>query len=306
MFNVSPAEQKRYHEAVPVKALSIGNQGTGNQSTGNGASGTARHSQPAPAVLRAAGILGELERDAPKPVSLAELSRRLQAAKASLSHVLDALVDAGLARRSNGGFVLGRRLVELGGAYLGGVDQVSEFSLLARGLPVASRETIQLSTLVGREVVYLARHDGTQPLRLGTEVGMRFPASCTATGKAMLAKLDDAEIFSLYTGHHLPRRTARTLSTVDELVADLAQTRQRGYAIDDEEANDGVACIAVALPDNPAGDLFGVSVTILTSRLDDRYRDQLVADLRRLAVAVTNPLGSVSRADGPRPATPLQ
>jgi DNA-binding IclR family transcriptional regulator len=246
-------------------------------------------------------VLGELERDAPAPVSLADLSRRLGAAKASLSHVLDALVEARFARRADGGFVLGRRLVELGGAYLAGVDQVSEFASLARSLPVASRETVQLSTMVGREVVYLARHDGTQPLRLGTEVGMRFPATCTATGKAMLATLPDSEVRSIFAGYDLPQRTARSLANVDELLADLRQVRQRGYAVDDEEANEGVVCVGVAIPEAPGGELFGVSVTILKSRLDAAYQAALVTDLRTLAAAMAHPLSSVSRAGHPSP-----
>ncbi len=257
---------------------------------------TARNRQPAPAVLRAAGILTELERDAPAPVSLAEFSRRLRAAKASLSYVLDALEQSGFVRRVDGGFILSRRLVELGGAYLASVDEVSEFARMARGLPVASRETVQLSTLVGREVVYLARHDGTQPLRLGTEVGTRFPASCTATGKAMLATLDDAQVRELFSDYAFPRRTVRSIQTLELLTADLARTRDRGYAIDDEEANEGVICVAVAILSSPGSEVYGVSVTILKARVDDYFRDMLVSDLRALATDMVHSLGSVSRA----------
>jgi DNA-binding IclR family transcriptional regulator len=247
-------------------------------------------------VLRAARVLAELEQDTPQPVSLAELSRRVGAAKASLSYVLDALVASGFARRVDRGFVLGRRLVELGGAYLAGVDEVSEFAALARSLPAAARETVQLSSLVGREVVYLARHDGTQPLRLGTDVGRRFPASCTATGKAMLAVLDDAQVRDLYAGYVFPRRTVRSIATLESLIADLASTRERGYAVDDEEANEGIICLAVALPLSSGGELYGVSVTILKTRLDDYYRDMLVGDLQSLASSIAHPLGPVSRA----------
>ncbi|MGA3220865.1 MAG: IclR family transcriptional regulator C-terminal domain-containing protein [Acidimicrobiales bacterium] len=173
---------------------------------------------------------------------------------------------------------------------------MSEFARMARGLPVASRETVQLSTLVGREVVYLARHDGTQPLRLGTEVGTRFPASCTATGKAMLATLDDAQVRELFSDYAFPRRTVRSIQTLELLTADLARTRDRGYAIDDEEANEGVICVAVAIPSTPGSELYGVSVTILKARVDDYLRDMLVSDLRALATDMANPLGSVSRA----------
>jgi len=247
-------------------------------------------------VLRAVRVLDELARDAPQSVTLAELSRRLGAAKASLSYVLEALVETGFVRRGERGFVLGRRLVELGGAYLVGVDEVSEFASLAQSLPVAARETVQLSTLVGQEVVYLARHDGTQSLRLGTDVGRRFPASCTATGKAILALMDDARVGALYAGYTFPRRTTRSISTLDGLLADLARTRERGFALDDEEANEGIVCLGVAVPAPASGELFGVSVTILKANLDDYLRDLLVTDLQRLAGSIAHPLRSVSRA----------
>src|SRR6266545_4614066 len=72
---------------------------------------------------------------------------------------------------------LGRRLAELGGAYLATVDQVQEFYELADRLPVASEETTQMAVLDGLEVTYVARHDGRQPIRLASEIGRRLPAS---------------------------------------------------------------------------------------------------------------------------------
>src|SRR6266545_4925761 len=89
---------------------------------------------------------------------------------------------------------LGRRLAELGGAYLATVDQVQEFYELADRLPVASEETTQMAVLDGLEVTYVARHDGRQPIRLASEIGRRLPASCTALGKAALASLDPADL----------------------------------------------------------------------------------------------------------------
>jgi DNA-binding IclR family transcriptional regulator len=66
--------------------------------------------------------------------------------------------------------------------------------------------------------------------------------------------------------------------------------------VDDEEANEGIVCLAVALPSSSGGELYGLSVTILKTRLDDYYRDMLVADLQSLASSIAHPLGSVSRA----------
>ena len=87
------------------------------------------------------------------------------------------------------GFALGRRLAELGGAYLASVDQVQEFYEASRSLPAGSEETVQFAVLDGLEVTYLARHDGRQPVQLSSGIGRRLPAFSTATGKAALASL---------------------------------------------------------------------------------------------------------------------
>ena len=75
------------------------------------------------------------------------------------------LTDAGLVRRTGSGFALGRKVAELGGAYLAGIDLVQEFYDASRELPAASDETIQLAVLDGLEMTYLARHDGRQQVR---------------------------------------------------------------------------------------------------------------------------------------------
>ena len=148
----------------------------------------------APAVTRAAAILDVLAEHPSAATPLSDLARSLGLPKSSVANICGALVEAGLVRRVDAGFGLGRRLAELGGAYLSGVDQVHEFHDLAAQLPVASEETIQMALLDGLEVTYVARHDGRQPIRLASEIGRRLPASCTALGKATLASLDPDEI----------------------------------------------------------------------------------------------------------------
>jgi len=252
--------------------------------------------QRVPAILRAAALLEILEAAEGEPVTLSELARRLELPKSSVANLAAALVATGFVRREGPGFALGRRLVELGGAYLSTVDQVQEFLMAAHRLPAASAETIQMSTLVGLEVVYLARHDGIQQLRLGTDVGHRFPANCTATGKAMLALLEPAELRRLLGDGPLPARTPRSITSVERLLAELERARRLGWAIDDEETTEGVVCLAVALPRRPEEEKYALSVTILKSRLDDAYREALIADLRQLASDLARPLEQVSRA----------
>src|SRR6266567_5976915 len=154
----------------------------------------------APAVTRAGAILdllAESPGDAPGP---SELARRLGLPKSSIANICNALADIGLVRRIGTGFALGRRLAELGGAYLASVDQVEEFYEACQLLPTGSEETVQLAILDGLEMTYLARHDGRQPVRLTSQIGRRLPATVTATGKAALASLDEADLDARLAG----------------------------------------------------------------------------------------------------------
>jgi DNA-binding IclR family transcriptional regulator len=246
----------------------------------------------APAVTRAAAILEALADSPIIPSGPSELARRLGLPKSSIANILNALADAGLVRRTGSGFALGRKLAELGGAYLAGIDLVQEFYDASRELPTASDETVQLAVLDDVEMTYLARHDGRQQVRLTSGIGRRLPATVTATGKAALASLDDRELERrLATVTSLPRLTPNSIVAVDELRSDIARVRQRGHAIDDEETVEGVICLGVAIPARRPGEgPYAASVTLLKARATDERVAALVDDLRLLASRLSDPL----------------
>jgi DNA-binding IclR family transcriptional regulator len=257
----------------------------------------------APAVTRATAILDVLSEDAAHPTPLSELSRRVGAPKSSVANVCAALVEAGFVRRTDAGFALGRRLAELGGAYLASVDIVTEFYEAIEQLPVASEETAQMAVLDGLDMTYVARHDGRQPIRLASEIGRRLPASCTALGKAALATLDPADLTARLRGLEvLPVLTRNSHRTVAELLDDLDEVRRRGFAIDDEETAEGILCLGVSVPARRPGDgPYAISVTMLKPRADAARRTAVVADLSRLARLLANPLIADQRdGRGPR------
>jgi DNA-binding IclR family transcriptional regulator len=254
-----------------------------------------------PAVTRAGAILDMLAETGGVPAGPSELARRLGLPKSSIANICGALADAGLVRRVGTGFALGRRLAELGGAYLAAVDQVQEFYEASRQLEAGSEETVQLAVLDGIEMTYLARHDGRQPVRLTSGIGRRLPASCTATGKAALASLDDAELARRYEGvASLPILSERSHRTVDALMDDLREVRRRGYAIDDEETMEGVVCFGVMIRGRQPGDgPYAASVTLLKVRATEERVPALLADLRWLADQLTDPLRSHAERSQP-------
>jgi len=246
----------------------------------------------APAVTRAATILDLLAADPLVPAGPSELSRKLGLPKSSIANICATLADAGLVRRAGSGFALGRKLAELGGAYLTSIDEVQEFHEACDALETASGETMQLAVLDGLDVVYIARHDGRQTIRLASEIGRRLPVSCTAIGKAALAALDPADLDErLRAVDKLPHLTSNSHRTVAQLRADLDEVRLRGYAVDNEETAEGIVCFGVAIPRRTAAsDQYGASVTLLKARATEGRRELLVADLRRLREAMANSL----------------
>jgi DNA-binding IclR family transcriptional regulator len=246
----------------------------------------------APAVTRAGAILDVLAETAGEAPGPSELARRLGLPKSSIANICNALAEIGLVRRVGTGFSLGRKLAELGGAYLASVDQVQEFYDVCRLLTTGSEETIQLAVLDGLEMTYLARHDGRQPVRLTSQIGRRLPATVTATGKAALASLDAADLGRRLAGiSELPTLTVNSLGSVEALLADLAIVRARGYAMDDEETVEGVVCYGVMIPGRRPGEgPYAASITLLKARATDERVPLLIADLHLLADRLSDPL----------------
>jgi DNA-binding IclR family transcriptional regulator len=245
-----------------------------------------------PAVTRSAAILTALAATGRTPLSVSELARQLGLPKSSTANLCLALEAERLVTRQAGGYLLGRRLVELGGAYLASIDQVQEFYVACRTQPNISKQTDRVAVLDGLDVLYLARYDGVQPIRLTANIGDRFPAHCTATGKALLAQIEPLVLDERLRGRHkLVGLTERSITDPVELRAELERVRSLGYAMDDEETTPGVTCIAIAVPGfRTDSDPFAISVTSMTSQLDDELRNRLFGELTAVGAALSNPL----------------
>ncbi|KXO98666.1 IclR family transcriptional regulator [Tsukamurella pseudospumae] len=246
---------------------------------------------PAPAVTRALGILTLLaESDAPA-MSLSELARGLGIAKSSCTNLCQALEDGDMIRRVTGGFALGRRTAEIGGAYALQFNQVREFFPVIAASPTLHRELVQIAMLDGAHTLYLARHEGRAPYRFGTPLGSRLPAVFTATGHALLAALPDEELDAIL-GSAVPARSAADGSEVTEadVRAELEQVRTRGFAVDRGHGTLGVTGIAVALPAWTPGDPpLGLGAAMPADQADDLRIATVGTALVEAAARLSNP-----------------
>ncbi len=246
----------------------------------------------APAVLRATQILDALA--GAGPLSLAGLTRRLDYPKSSILKICRALELGGLVRRDPDGYVLGQRVAELGAAYLATVDEVRAFYQIVRS-EVDPSQTVQLACLAADQhtVVHLARRDGSRGVRLASDFGIGAPATCTASGKAMLASQDTEAVASmLEKGPRLIQLTKKSHRTAHALLEDLEAIRGRGYAIDDEETTVGIVCTAAVIPRaSHEGRPMAVTLTVLKSETSSRQIVALGAQAVDLAHSIAGRLG---------------
>lgn len=241
-------------------------------------------STPAPAAFRAIQVLDALAHS-PAPSTITEIATTIPMAKSSVSNLLVTLEAAGMVRRSQSGWTLAYKALELGQSVLASTDLVAEFRRVVASMPYLRADTTLLAVLDGIDVLYLARHDGQQQVRLASDIGRRLPAVVTSLGKAMLASLPQDELERrLATVGVMPRPTRRSHRTVDDLRRDIDAIRKRGYAVDDEQNTIGVTCFGVALAsDQPTA----VSTTLLSNRITPDLQNHIVQELGQLAAQLT-------------------
>jgi IclR family acetate operon transcriptional repressor len=213
------------------------------------------------------------------PHSLAELQASLGYPKSSLYMLLRTLTDLGWVETDTTGtlYSIGLRALLVGTSYIDGDHTVAAARDTLDWLAETTSETVHMARLDGSDVVYLTTRESQHYLRLISRVGRRLPAHTTSLGKALLAERTDAEVHAMLPAT-LTSLTANTLVDRDALDADLAATRQRGYAIDKEENEIGLRCFGAALRyRRPARDAISCSVPV--ARLTPGREEELVRAL---------------------------
>ncbi|WP_169747972.1 IclR family transcriptional regulator [Pseudonocardia acaciae] len=212
--------------------------------------------------------------------------------------LLEALCRSGVLRTDDAGhYRLGPRVAAWGHAFVNELDLPAMAAEPMAGLVEASGETCFLGVRDEASVVYLVAVNSPQAVRPAARVGSRNPLHCTAIGKVLLAWLPEPEIRGALVAP-LERRTANTLADPDAVVAELAAVRERGFATDDVENEDGVRCVAAPIRDHAGAVAAGLSVSAPAYRFsrDDLFR--LAPEVLRVAATVSERLGhSATRTD---------
>lgn len=236
--------------------------------------------QPAVRSLERAFELLEHLADAGGQLALTELAEVSGLPMPTIYRLMRTLVNHGYVRQEpSKRYALGPRLIRLGqsaGRLLGSWAQPSLAQLVDE-----IGETANMAVLEGDEAVYVAQVPSRHSMRMFTEVGRRVRPHCTGVGKALLAQLPAAAAREVIGRTGMPAYTPHTIVDPGLLMAELARIRERGYALDEEEQELGVRCVAVPVAGTPA--LSAISVSGPQGRLTRDTIEQVVPLMRRTA-----------------------
>jgi IclR family acetate operon transcriptional repressor len=252
------------------------------------ATGTAK------ALVKGMGLVDLIAAEGPR--RLTDLVEASGVPRGTVVRLLEVLLEAGVLRADDAGrYDLGPRLAVWGQRFLDRLDIRDRAADLMADLSARTRETCFLGIEQDGTVLYVAKADSPQAVRPAAVVGTVNPLHCTGIGKVLLAHADEAARQRCLAGP-LVRKTPNTITDPDVLAAELEVTRERGYATDEIENEDGVRCVAAPVRDHTGRVVAAMSVSAPAYRFAS-------ADLPAVAELVVAAAATLSARLGHHPAS---
>ena len=217
-----------------------------------------------------------------RPVwTLSALSRHLDLPKSTVHNLLRTLQTFDFVRQDPEArnYRLGPRALEMGLVFARSTEMLAGVRPLLRRLAEHTGETIKMGILSNDRVLIVAAVESAHQLHTRGDTGTRWPLHSTSLGKAILSALPEDEARQMVERYGLPAVTPHTATSWESLERDLRQIRTRGYALDLEENERGVRCVAAPVVDPLRGSIAAISVSGPKVRLEDDRLVQLARDV---------------------------
>ena len=241
------------------------------------------------AVIRAFGA------DTPS-LTLSEVARSTGLTRAATRRFLLTLVDLGYMRVEDRRFQLTPRVLELGHAYLSSLTLPDIALPYMRDFVAEIRESSSLAVLDDDQIVYVARVPANRIMSVSISVGTRFPAFATSLGRVLLGGHSDEWLDQYLSGADLSPLTARTIADPAKLRAEIRQVRSQGWAIVDQELEEGVRSLAAPIHDSSERVAAALNVSVHASRWTlEAARSKLLPKLLATAGAIDRDARAASR-----------
>lgn len=226
-------------------------------------------------------------------MNMTELSEKLGFYPSTIHRILDTLKYRGYVEQDSHTqkYQLGLKALELGMAKLHQMDLVREATPYLKELVNQCNETVHLGVLEEGEVLYLAKEESSQTIRMISYVGKRAPLHCTALGKVLLAYLSAEERKKILGEKVLPRLTENTITDKRELEKELSKVREQGFALDREENEKDVCCIAAPIRNYQGEVIAALSISSPAYRTNINQQNHLKEALIEITKKISKRLG---------------
>lgn len=244
-------------------------------------------------VERVLDIL-EVLASAPRGLLLSELAAAAQLHVSTAHRLVNVLVDRGYAMKdgTTGKYRLTLRTFELGSRVSAMWDLLSVARPCLDQLAAESEEAVHLVERDGNSVVYLYKAEPYRQLvRMGSHTGLRNPMYCTGVGKSILALMEPEEVNDLWRTQTIIAFSTNTITDLVQMHRELEVTRQRGYALDNEEHEPGVRCMAAAIRNWQGKPVAAVSISAPAARMDEAMIQRMLPKLLDAANQISKMLG---------------
>ncbi len=235
----------------------------------------------------------ELLSEHPEGMIGSDISGTLEIPRNSAGRILAALVGRGFLERDEKTrrYFLTRRLMFLGRSVVSDQSLIEESLGAMRALRRELGETVMLTSCTPSDGVVLESVNALHPVRLSVDPGSRFQLYHTSAGKLYLAHLEGRTLEEAMAALSLKRLTGNTITTVKALRAEIRRTRERGYAVDNEEGLRGVCCVSASIRNRQGRHIAELTITGLSSRVSRDRFGALAAVVKRHADAISRNRG---------------
>jgi len=247
-------------------------------------------------IERVSSILDILAQSA-QGISIRELSSNIGLPKGTTHRLLSSLSYFGYVRQDpkTRNYFLGLKFVELGQILLSQLDLRKEAEPFLRDLAERTKETVHLVILDRNEIVYIDKVETDQNpsgLKMASRIGLRNPAHSSAVGKMILASFSEEELQTFFKEKSLVRRTENTITDPIQLREHLKTVRKQGYAVDDEENEKGIRCVAAPVYNEVGKTVAAISITGPAFRMTKKIiQETLKKEVMEAAFRISERLG---------------
>lgn len=226
-------------------------------------------------------------------LGITEISQQLDLNKSTVHRIVQALCTRGYIEKilDTKNYKIGLKFVEIGSLCLNNIELKTEAKPYLSKLSSRVYQTVHLGILDGNDVIYIDKVDVYSNLHIYSEIGKRISVHCSGLGKILMSSMTNNEIFLLLNNYTYTAYTKKTITNKNDFIKEVEFARKNGYALDNEEHEDGIVCIAAPIYDYRQKLVAAISITMSNDYFESSNKNDIILLVVNCALEISLRLG---------------